>query len=45
MKTSAKLEGIDRGLSGASAATEYYLAPEHLGEDNRSGRARARCGG
>ena len=25
-----------RELSGASAATEYYLAPEHLGEDNRS---------
>jgi signal recognition particle receptor subunit beta/serine/threonine protein kinase len=25
-----------RDLAGASAATEYYLAPEHLGEDARS---------
>ncbi len=25
-----------RELAGASAATEYYLAPEHLGEDARS---------
>lgn len=25
-----------RELSGASAATEYYLAPEHLGEETRS---------
>ena len=25
-----------RELSGASAATEYYLAPEHLGDDARS---------
>ncbi len=25
-----------RELSGASAATEYYLAPEHIGEENRS---------
>ncbi len=25
-----------RELSGASAATEYYLAPEHLGDDSRS---------
>ncbi len=25
-----------RELAGASAATEYYLAPEHLGDDSRS---------
>ena len=25
-----------RELSGASAATEYYLAPEHIGDENRS---------